>query len=490
MYQTIAPQAMQALEKEIMARTGLPGLLLMEHAALGAAAQLDISQETLFLCGPGNNGGDGFAMARLFALKGGKGQVWKLPGELRGDALTNYELLRSLCPQVEVTELTEAPSVLPQGVTQVVDALFGTGLARPLEGIALQLARLVNAGSFRVLAVDIPSGLCGTTGKALGEVIRADITVTFHRPKDGLYLADGPDYTGPVIVHPIGLPEEDTGSGYAVLEDSDVPALLGRRPRTSHKGHYGRVLIRAGSPNMAGAAALCAQAALKAGAGLVTVCCDETTALTVHALAPCAMTIKEEDFAEAAAQADVIAAGPGLGRFWESGKGLLGLVRPANPLELMARSAVPCIWDADALNYLASAGRHLLPLPANHVFTPHPGEAARLLQVSVKDVEADRPAALQALQALLGGTVILKGVPTLIAAPEGQALNCSGCPAMAKGGSGDALTGLLAALSARQGLTALQTAQLACHLHGRAGEKAAAALGENAVTALDLITCL
>lgn len=488
MIRTLSPQAMQTLEKQVMADTGLPGLLLMEHAAQGVAARLDVNRCTLFLCGPGNNGGDGFAAARLFAQAGGRGEVWRLPGELRGDALTNWELLGALCPDFPRRELGETLPPLPPEAAQGVDALFGTGLARPLEGLARALVEAVNRRGLPMVAVDIPSGLSGGTGEVLGAAVRARETVTFHRPKDGLYLGEGPDYAGEIHICPIGLPHEET-PGFDILEPGDLPALLPPRGRNTHKGSYGRVLIRAGSPGMAGAAAICAQAAVKAGAGLVTVCCDETTALTVHTLAPCATCVGEGEFEAAAVQADVIAAGPGLGRIGEGLKGLLPFAKGFAPFEVMKRCGKPCLWDADALNYLAGAGNSLLPLPANHFFTPHPGEAARLLQIPTAQVEADRPAAARALRERLGGTVILKGAVSVLCGREGMALNTRGAPALAKGGSGDALTGILAALMAR-GLPPLRTAQLACLLHGLAGERAAEALGENGVTALELTNYL
>ncbi|MBQ8535806.1 MAG: NAD(P)H-hydrate dehydratase [Clostridia bacterium] len=469
MIRTISPKAMQAYEQKIMQQTGLPGLLLMEHASRAVAEQLDKSLYTLFLCGPGNNGGDGFAAARLFHLAGGQCEVWRLPGELKGDALTNWQLLQALCPRVKLCELTALQAFPPQ-TAQIVDALFGTGLDRPLTGLPLEWVRQINASHLPVIAVDIPSGLSGQTGQIMGEAVKATKTVTFHRPKDGLYLAQGRSHTGEIIIAPIFLPQGEA-EGYDILEAADISQWLPPRKRDSHKGDYGRVLIRAGSPNMAGAAGLCAQAALRTGAGLVTVCCDETTALTVHTLAPCATCCDES----ARPQADVMAAGPGLGQGGE------------DFLKEMRACEKPCIWDADALNWLAR--QESCALPAHHFATPHPGEAARLLGCTPQQVEFDRPAALRALYKKLGCTVILKGAVTLIISHEGKAMNLRGTPAMAKGGSGDALTGILAALAAK-GLSPLRTAQLACLLHGMAGEAAALKLGENAVTAMDLIDCL
>lgn len=469
MIRTISPKAMQAYEKKVMAETGLPGLLLMEHASRAVADRLDKSRYTVFLCGPGNNGGDGFAAARLFYLAGGRCEVWRLPGELKGDALTNWQLLRTLCPEINTYELAEG-FVLPAQAEQVVDALFGTGLDRALAGLPLQVVNAVNESQLPVTAVDIPSGLSGLTGRIMGAAVKAKETVTFHRPKDGLYLGQGPDYTGRVIIAPIYLPEGEA-EGYDLMEATDISHYLPPRKRDSHKGDYGRVLIRAGSPNMAGAAGICAQAALRTGAGLVSVCCDETTALTVHALAPCATCCGEDD----RPQADVLAAGPGLGK------------RGEDFLKEMRDCDKPCVWDADALNWLAQ--QPCKRLPANHFITPHPGEAARLLGCTPQQIEKDRPAALRALYELLGCTVILKGAVTLIQSHEGSAMNLSGTPAMAKGGSGDALTGILSALACRH-LPPLRTAQLACLLHGLAGERATRQWGENAVTAMDLIDCI
>jgi len=469
MIRTISPQAMQAYEKRIMQEAGLPGLLLMEHASRAVTERLDKSLYTVFLCGPGNNGGDGFAAARLFHLAGGQCEVWRLPGELKGDALTNWQLLHALCPHVKICELAEDFAFPPQ-TGQIVDALFGTGLDRALTGLPLRLVEAVNQRRLPVIAVDIPSGLSGQTGQVMGRAVKAAETVTFHRPKNGLYLGQGPEYTGRVIIAPIYLPQGEA-EGYDIMEAADIPLMITPRGRDSHKGDYGRVLIRAGSPNMAGAAGLCAQAALRAGAGLVTVSCDEITALTVHGLAPSATCCDEKT----RPQADVMAAGPGLGQ------------RGEDFLREMRACDKPCIWDADALNWLARQANKRLP--ENHFATPHPGEAARLLGCTPQEVEADRPKALAALYDTLGCTVVLKGATTLIQSHEGRAMNLRGTPAMAKGGSGDALTGILAALACR-GLSPLKTAQLACLLHGLAGERAAVQWGENAVTAMDLINCI
>lgn len=481
MLTTITPDEMKALEARYMADSRVPGALLMEHAAQGVVAALTRRApggRALFLCGPGNNGGDGYAAARLWQSAGGRAEILEVNVPSTADAVMNSTL--AMNAGVHVSEFT---GELPEADV-LVDALYGTGLSRPVRGDARDVIRMANASGKPIIAVDIPSGLHGLTGEILGEAIRATETVTFHRLKTGLLLRSGPSHAGKITVHPILIPSEYGGvGGLSVLTPDDL-SLIHRRAADAHKGDMGRVVILAGSPGMAGAAAFAASAALKTGAGLVTLLCRESILPTLQALAPGATCrVLPADPAEAAslcaqalAGANAAVIGPGMG----TDDALLPLA------EAFRAANCPVVWDADALTLIARHG--LLPLKATAVVTPHPGEAARLMDISTSSVLAQPLDALESLRRACGCTVLLKGARTLMADGSRTAANLYGTPAMAKGGSGDVLTGILAALLARRtGIDQLTLTQLAALIHGLAGIRAEAVHGENGVGPWELI---
>lgn len=486
---TITPAQMQRLEQDFMAQTGTPGILLMEMAAQAVVEAVRRhamrGSTVLFLCGPGNNGGDGYAAARLWRMDGGRSLVWELSGQPKGDAAVNRTLL---CLQGVVPTAPEEN--IPQGAACVVDALFGTGLTRPLSGEAERLALLCAERGLPVVSVDIPSGLNGETGEGI-TVFHATETVTFHRIKTGLLLGMGPAYTGQLTVAEIGIPA-DWGNvpGLRLLTDMDARRLCPPRPPVSHKGTFGRVVIFAGSTGMAGAAALCAQACMRMGAGLTQIACRESLVPILQTLVPCATCIPLPEHAgqlsgEAAERlrqalegAHAAAVGCGLGQ----GADVLPL------LHVMSGAECPVVWDADALNLLAATDA-----PARKqgdLLTPHPGEAARLLGWDTAGVTAAPLEALQALQARWGGAVLLKGATSLMTDGVHTAANANGSPALAKGGSGDVLTGILVALLAqrqRLKLDSLTVLQLGAFLHGQAGCRAAEACGPTGATAWEVV---
>ncbi len=332
---TITPAEMKRVETRVMNETAVTGEMLMQRAAAHVAAAVRRRAQpgvVWCVCAAGNNGGDGLAAMRMLANADDAfaGEVWLAEGTLSPDARRELGRLEACAgaARVRVRLLTGGSlPPAPQNVGCIIDALFGTGLSRPLAGVPLALCRLINAsgeGGVPVVAVDIPSGLNGDTGEVMGETVRADETVTFHRPKPGLYLREGPDYAGRVTVADIGIPAAvDDAAGLRLLEETDLAGLLPARRRVSHKGSYGRVLLWAGSPGMAGAAAICATATLRAGAGLVTVACPEAVMPVVQTLCPCAtcLSLPMED-AEAAwallksalERADALGAGCGLGQ--------------------------------------------------------------------------------------------------------------------------------------------------------------------------------
>jgi len=454
-----------------MRETGIPGILLMERAAEAVAGALSTLSGggALFLCGSGNNGGDGYAAARLLHGMGRPARIWSLcdPDALKGDARTNMLRCRALGIPIEWKQSFE--EALPLDCDRIVDALLGTGLLGPLSGIYAEAVRWINASGLPVLAVDMPSG----TGE---QMVRADVTVTFHRMKPCHLLFPGRARSGRIVVADIGLPDDPYPDDFELLEDVDIKRLLPPRPVDAHKGDCGHVLALAGAQGMAGAAALCAMGALRGGAGLVTVLCPAGIVPIVQTLAPCAICTTPERVGEALSGKDSIAAGPGLGASPQ--------VSPL--LELLCETDLPQVWDADALNWLAANPRKL---PGRSVITPHPGEAARLLGATTQDVLEDPVAAAAQLAGTYGAAALLKGATTVIADGPRRALDISGTPGMATGGSGDVLTGLIAALLA-QGLGPFDAARLGALLHGRAGERAAASRGLRSMIATDILDAL
>ena len=502
---TITPADMKALESRFMEENAVPGALLMEHAAMGvcdAIARYTDKGTVVFLCGPGNNGGDGYAAARLWAERGGKAHIVEVTADVHGDARLNRNLAKMLqIPFQNATEFEELPLC-----DVIVDALFGTGLSRAVDGYAGSLIHWANDRNdfgTPIIAVDIPSGIDGTTGELLGEeAIRATETVTFHRIKQGLLLGDAPDYVGKITVQPIIIPEGHDPDleydGMEILDPADLDDDLFRRPQICHKGDFGRVVLFCGSRGMAGAAALCANAAMRAGAGLTTILCRESLLPILQSLAPGAMcaVLPEKDglllpeaaeiAREALAKADAACIGCGLGQTSD--------VMPI--LRLFAKAECPVVWDADALNLLAKTDG-LLPLKESDVITPHPGEAARLLDCTTSEVTADMLAALDRLHDLCGCTVLLKAARTLITDGMDTYCNLHTSPALAKGGSGDVLAGIITALLARRlpemyaaWFDSVHAAAYGALIHGLAGIRAAKIRGENCTLPTDIVDCI
>ncbi len=481
---------------------GIPGLILMENAGHRVVEFLNSKfapleqQRVVILCGKGNNGGDGLVVARQLHTRVRLERLDVVlaadPGELRDDAAENYRMLRVCgCP------VAEAISAEMRHATIVIDALLGTGLKGPATGEMAQLIREINAGFPRakIVAVDIPSGLASDSGAVPGESVRADYTVTFTAPKVAQVLPPACDRVGELHVCPIGSPAslfEDDGSIYlSLVEPGLFRSLLQPRVPASHKGDFGHVLVVGGSRGKTGAAAMAGMAALRAGAGLVTVASAETALPVIASHAPEIMT---EPLAETASggialpaierlralvkDKDVVAVGPGLGTDPET----VAVVR-----QLVTEVPQYLVIDADGLNALADTpfqGRNL-------ILTPHPGEMGRLTGKRTAEVQADRVAAARAFTTGRNLTLVLKGQRSLVAFPDGRVwINPTGSPAMATGGSGDILTGMLAGLLAQSPQEPEAAIAAAVYLHGRTGELGAAALGEQALIATDLLEFL
>jgi NAD(P)H-hydrate epimerase len=489
---------MREVDRRAIEDFGIPGIVLMENAGLRIAETVRALPCTnvVILAGRGNNGGDGFVAARH--LRGEKNvSVW-IMAELeayQGDARTNLMILQRLGQPLRVVRGEEDLADLAGDLAQadlVLDALLGIGVSREVDPLYDGIIRLVNGMAVSVLAVDIPSGVCADTGKILGSAIRASITVTFALPKQGLLLFPGAACTGRLEVVDIGIPPALlTGFGFDLLTSADMVKLLPPRPSEGHKGTFGSVLLVAGSRGMSGAAALSARAALRGGCGLVYAAIPESIQPTLAAQTQETVTLPLPEnrhgrlkaealdiLREQWAVCQVVAAGPGLSRDSDVMPVLAGILRECR---------LPVVLDADALNLLAADPSLTRDREGATLLTPHPGEAARLLDTTVEAVQSDRLGVVRHLAERYHSTVVLKGAHTLIADPAGGiSLNVTGNSGMGTAGSGDVLTGLAAALLA-QGLTVPQAARLAVYLQGLAGDHAAVVKGERALMAGDII---
>lgn len=483
---------------------GVPSLVLMENAAMALVEAIgsgfsEVRRVAIF-CGPGGNGGDGLALARQLATRGYEvGTFLAAFGRpLSEDCARQLAICRAMdLPLFELANDWREVAASAATADLVVDAVFGIGLERPLRAPYAGLVEWMNGLSQPRLAVDIPSGLDASRATPIGPAIRADATVTFGAPKIAHMLLPAAEWVGELSVADLGVPFDSSPVAQGdleVLTGEEMAHALPVRSAGSHKGDFGHLLLVAGSRGKAGAAILAARGAVQGGAGLVTVATCEAAWAAIAAAAPEAMSLPLAADAggglslaslaallEAAGERDVLAVGPGLGQ----APGTFRLVRSL----VLGASGVPLVLDADGLNAFAGVpaqgtrkGRRvkgglesLAQRRAPTVLTPHPGELARLLGVSTAEVEADRLASARRAAEVSGAIVVLKGARTLVALPTGEvAINTTGNAGMASGGSGDVLTGLLAARLA-QGDEPGLAAQLAVHLHGLAGDLAAAA---------------
>lgn len=455
---------------ELMARAGAAAWRL-------AQARWPAARRVTVVCGGGNNGGDGWVIARLALADGCQVEVLALVpvGQLRG--LPAQMAQAYLAAGGQVAADGDASSLAQAEL--IVDALFGIGLDRPPKGAARQLIEAMNAAPAPVLAVDVPSGLQADSGAVLEVAVRAMATISFVGLKLGLFTGRGPDIAGAVSFDPLARAVSrptDVRPLAERVEAKDLAAVLVPRARTAHKGDAGRVLIVGGAAGTTGAVRMSGEAALRAGSGLVSVATAPTHAALVNIGRPELMVHGIADAASLApllGRQDVVAVGPGLGQdAWAQ-----ALWQCCIDAEGVAK-----VVDADGLNLLA--GRPVWR--DDWILTPHPGEAARLLESTVATVQHDRVAALRALQARYGGTVLLKGAGTLVGEGRRIALVDAGNPGMASGGMGDLLTGLIASLRG-QGLGAFDAARLGAWIHATAGDEAAATGGERGLLAGDLL---
>ena len=477
---------MRALDRATIEDIGLPALTLMETAGRAVAhvamEMLERRGNIAVVCGPGNNGGDGFVSARVLRDLGHDAVVYLAAARasVKGDAATHLAILERAGGLVLMIDTPRGLAELAdaiEGAALAIDALFGVGLARPIEGHLADVVAAINAAPLR-LAVDIPSGLEADTGRVLGTCVEADCTVTMAALKIALASAPGFAHCGTIEVADIGVPSGvlATQAVHAgIVEEADVSSWLPHAGVLDHKGSRGHVVIIGGMPGMRGAGRLCANAALRSGAGLVTL------ATAGEVVADDAVMTKEilAHLGELLSNKSAVVIGPGLGQS-EPAAGWVG--------EVLA-SGVPAVLDADALNLLAGIVETVKTAAGPVVLTPHPGEAARLLGIATADVEADRLAAARALAARAHAVVVLKGARTIVC--DGTidddycSINPTGGPELATGGSGDVLAGVIGALLA-QGVSAVDAARAAVWIHGLAGEQLAREHGRRGVVSSDL----
>lgn len=453
------------IDRHAIARLHVPGFELMQRAARAAFALLRErwpgARHIVLLAGSGNNGGDAFLLGVLARKAGLLVDVFALTGAPGADALrARLAFVAAGGQVVDADEMTDIPAA-----DVVVDGLFGTGLARPVHGTAASLIEKLNASQRSVLALDVPSGLDADSGSQLGVAVRADATISFVAWKRGLFTADGVDCCGQRTLATLDLADSayTTFDADAVLLDDSIGDLLVRRRGNVNKSSFGHVLAIGGDAGMAGAIRLAGEAALRCGAGLVSIATRPENVPALNAARAELMAHGIEDAGALSTlleRATVVAIGPGLGRgAWA--RALLEAV--------LVRGKAGVI-DADALNLLAQAPRKL---PPGCVLTPHPGEAGRLLGCDAITVQRDRYAAARELATRHAAVVVLKGAGSLVADPQGRVAVCPwGNPGMASGGMGDLLTGVIAALLA-QGMPAWDAARLGVALHARAGDRAA-----------------
>ena len=502
----VTPKQMQALDRRTIQETKVPGTTLMERAGAGVVTHLlqhygsPKGKQVLVFCGKGNNGGDGLVVARLLQNKGAHLHVILMAPyqELSKDAKTMFRRLKTKPSQIFTLPSQETLQALVQKGHILIDALLGTGLSSSLREPYAMAIEMMNASPAYTVAMDIPSGIDSETGAILGTAVHADLTVTFGCHKIGLYIGNAIDQVGHIEIVDIGIPKtfvEDIKPQTQLLTAQYIRSLVPSRRASSHKGTFGHAGIVAGSPGKAGAPALAALGALRTGTGLVTVATPQTVAPIVEAKLLEIMTLALPETPDHLLGKE---AGPALLKFCQD-KSALGFgpglgISPSTTellLNLLPQLAAPCVFDADALNNLASHLNVFSGMKQTPVLTPHPGEMARLMaHTSSKTINDDRIGIAKTFALQHGVILVLKGANTIIANPQGQIAVCpTGNPGMASAGMGDVLTGMITGLLA-QGLNPWDAARTGVYVHGLAGDLAAKTMGEPSLIASDLIAAI
>lgn len=465
---------MREIDRYCMDTLKIPGIVLMENAALKILNNLDLVKQHSFavICGKGNNGGDGFAVARHLQVLGKKVEVF-LAGNKEGMSeacIINYEIIKNLGITITKINNVEDMNELREAASKcdvVIDALFGTGLSKNVEGIYDMAISIINENSKFTLSIDVPSGFNTDTGKAMGNCVKAHKTVTLQLYKKGFLAYDSDKYTGEIIVEPIGIPEaviDKFHNNEFVIDRELVMEKLMTRNKYCHKGDYGRVLIAAGSKGFTGAAYIAAQGAVRSGAGLVTLCCSEDIQQILSSKLVEAMTVnfnEKEKLKEVIGKSNSIAIGPGLGSNEETFEGVSYALKNAQ---------CPLVIDADGINVLKEHLALLKNRTNGIIVTPHLGEMSRITGLSIEHIKQNRIEVSEQFAKDYGVVVLLKGYNTVITDGKTTMINPTGNSAMASGGMGDCLTGIIASFIG-QGYGLLEAAYIGAYVHGYAGDK-------------------
>lgn len=495
---------MVQIDRTTIDEVQIPGIVLMENAGCGVVEVIEgflgdvVGKQIVIFCGKGNNGGDGYVIARHLYNRGAKVAVF-LGGEkekIKGDALINLKILENMGIEAgEVASLEQIPSF--PNIDLIVDALLGTGVTGPVVGFLGELIEYMNSLNAPIISVDLPSGMETDTGAVHGACIEAEMTVTMAHLKTGLLFSPARDLAGEIVVVDISVPPEVSQRlhGYRfLLEPEDIRSRLPHRKLDAHKTSCGKVVVLAGSMGMTGAATLTAISSLQIGAGLTKLGIPASLnpvleqKLTEVMTVPLAETnqqsisLKAKDqISELLDWADVLAVGPGLSTHTDTVEFVKWILSSVNK---------PMVLDADGLNALSSSPELIKNYPADLIITPHPGELARLIKLSIAAIQNDRLNVIQNFAREWGKVIVLKGGPTVIAAPNGDLfINSTGNPGLATGGSGDVLTGMITGLLAQK-LSAIDAALVGVYLHGLAGDLAAAGLSEMGMIAGDICNYL
>ncbi|HZJ82785.1 MAG TPA: NAD(P)H-hydrate dehydratase [Clostridia bacterium] len=502
----VTPKEMREMDNRAIEVFGIPSIVLMENAALRTIDFIEEEYTSLYeggkvlvLVGCGNNGGDGLAIARHLMLRGMDVKVILLfpEDDLSGDVKLNLNIYKRLGGHIEIITHESHMTVLDEAIAHtnlIVDSIFGTGLTRDIGGHIYSVIEKINEKDKPVVAVDIPSGINGDNGQIMGIGIKASHTVSFEFAKRGHLLYPGRGYTGKTRVVKIGLP---TDSGTAIgakaftLDDKAISSYLKRRPADGHKGTFGKVGVIAGSVGMTGAAYLTSMAALRSGAGLVTLGCPASLNSILEKKTTEAMTYPLEDGGKGHLNSgaisqledflkdkDVLAIGPGLGQKCDGSE----IIR-----YILTHFDISIVMDADALNHISTDKELLKSYKGSIVVTPHPGEMARLTGKTIEEILQSPIDVGRSLAKELDIFVLLKGATTVVAHPSGRVyLNSSGNSGMGTGGSGDVLTGMIGSLVA-QGYSPYDAAVYGSYIHGRAGDYAKDKWGEIGMLAGDIL---
>lgn len=466
--------AMRSMDSYCINRLGIPGLILMENAALKVVKNIcgDKFDSFSIVCSKGNNGGDGFAVARHLYNMGKEVNVFLIGNEdgMSGDCRTNYNIIRNIGIPICKVDSFEKIEILRKAVGNTdlcVDAIFGTGLSRDVEGVYYNVIDCINNYSRYIVSIDLPSGLDGNTGKVLGNCIKADKTVSFQALKKGFLKYDSRKFTGYISIEDIGIPEyviEKLNIQDFVIDRGYIKSIIKKRDKYGHKGDFGRTLIIAGSRGFSGAAYISTQSAVRSGAGLVTLACREDIRDIMAAKLTEAMTMEIDNGKKLevfVGKSDSVAIGPGMG----DNEDTLNILE-----KTLSNSEKTVVVDADAINCASHNIGMIRNRKCKIVMTPHTGEMSRITGMSIDYIEENRLDTAKKFASKNNVILVLKGHDTIVTDGVKAAINSTGNSAMASGGMGDCLTGMIAGFSA-QGYDAFEAACMAVYVHGMCGDR-------------------